>query len=214
MTATSPPAGPRRSRAADAELTREMWGLWVSGMSQPEIGRRYGIATSRVSERLARYRQALPADDRDMLLRREAAALEDMRSRVAEALTHPDPPLYSYGRPVTDAAGNSVPDFGPRLKAVEAAGRVHDRYVRLFGLAAPTQLAVEHSVDDAAAQATQEAAERAKARLEAMAAVAYVNGDVDNYKPLEGREIAIGSGDSTDLMAEVEALVSAPVARR
>ncbi len=186
-------AGPRRSRAADQALTEAMWDLWVSGVSQREIGRRYGIAHTRVSERLTRFRQAMPPEEREALVQRESALLESMRAKVAEVLEQPDPPLWSHGRPVVDADGNQVPDFGPRLKAIEAAERVHDRFVRLYGLAAPAQVAVDVSLAERASAA---------ARQEAAWARAYLAGEAEALDVAEVREIEHGG-----LLAQVEALV-------
>lgn len=135
MTDNPRAAGPRRSRAADRILTKQMWSLWVAGETHREIGERYGIATSRVSDRLARYRRSLPEPTPDELLRREVEVVAVLRSLIGEVLATPAPPLYSHGRPVVDEQGRQAVDHGPRLRAVEAAVQVHDRVVRLHGLA-------------------------------------------------------------------------------
>lgn len=145
--------------------TAEMWRLSILGHTQAEIGERFGITGSSVSERLRRYRDNLPETIREDVLRREVELLEEMRRPLVKLVAGDPPPAYSNGRAMVDTEGNPVPDWSVIISAVTGVLRTQDRLAKFLGLDAPAKAEVLH---------VEQATEAAKA--EADAALAFLEG--------------------------------------
>lgn len=149
--------------------TADMWRLWISGVNQTEIGQRVGISQSAVSERLARYRQALPETERQVYLQRCLDQVDDMQRPLLSLITGPPPPAYSNGRAMKDGNGEPVPDWPVIISAVTGVLRTQERMAKFLGLDAPAKAEVLHV--EQATEAAKAAADAAAARLAAAGAV-------------------------------------------
>jgi DNA-binding CsgD family transcriptional regulator len=127
----TPPRGggstPGRHRVENVE-TVEMWRLWVSGVSQAQIGERYGMSQPAVSERLTRYAANLPTSTREALFARELALLDELRQREMAIFTNQSLPAKT------------------RLEAADRVLRGMERLAKMTGLDATADLNVSTTV--------------------------------------------------------------------
>lgn len=149
-----PDGGTLPSHEAD---TAEMYRLSILGWTQAEIGGRYGITQTSVSERLCRYRKSLPTTIREDVLRRELDILEEMRRPLLKLVSEDPPPAYSNGRPMVDEQGKAVPDWSVTVSAVRAVLATQDRLAKFMGLDQPAKTETLVHVEAATAAAKAEA---------------------------------------------------------
>lgn len=155
------PDGPDVHVSEEAR-TGDMWRRSVEGWTQTQIGEHYGISQPAVSERLSRYRRALPETPRETVFQRELDRLDALMRPLLDLVNGRPPPAYSNGRAMKDENGELVPDYSVMLSAVDRVVKVQDRLAKMLGLDAPARAEVHvEAVTDAARQA----AERAKAFL-------------------------------------------------
>lgn len=114
-----PPPGPKESKVAD---TGEMWRLWVSGVTQSDLAKRYDLAQATVSERLAIWRKNLPETERETVFRRELDLLDDLRRRQLRI------------------AYNEREDTAVRLAAMRDALKGSERLAKMLGFDAATSI--------------------------------------------------------------------------
>jgi len=148
--------------ASNQERNTEMWKLWMTGLSQAEIGRRYRLSQARVSDILAEYRRALPQVTREDLIAREAAFLDDLRQRVVDMAGMEGAPVTAGkdGMVVRDPESvEVVRDYSLRLAAAREGRELNKRLATLLGLDAAQR--VDVTVIAASAEAEQAAAEAA-----------------------------------------------------
>ena len=96
------------------------------------------------------------------LVEMEAARLEAMYDEVLDIL-QADHIMVSHGKVVYDAAGNPLPDYDIKLRAVDRALRARESFRKLFGLDQPAK------VEARVTEVTQEDIELAKLIREAQA---------------------------------------------
>lgn len=154
---------PRRKTRTPATLDREreIIDLRVAGLSQPEIGLRYGITRQRVQQIVDRGLARALTESADKLRAIELQRLE----RMTRALW----PLALTGRANADEPIDRIGQDRAVLRLLQIA----DRRAKLLGLDAPIKVEME----DAEAAADRMAAELAAFQAGSDAAMAVLDAD-------------------------------------
>lgn len=119
-----PPGGAVQTHRATDTETAEMWRLWVSGMTQQQIGEQYHLTQGSVSSRLKLWAERLPQSTREELVARELALLDELRARTLEIF---------YNRQL---------DPETRLRAADRVFKGMERLAKMAGLDQPEGLSL------------------------------------------------------------------------
>lgn len=137
-----PPQG--RSHAGTAEEVdarrAEAYRLRLRGLSYREIGTRMGVAHTTIAGWTRAESDATIMPLADELRKQQLARLDAMRVACMKVLERYHVTV-SDGRVVyDDQSGERIEDDGPVLQAVDRLVKIEDRYAKLCGLDAPTQI--------------------------------------------------------------------------
>lgn len=142
---TEPRRHPNRRQTSDAtaaERDARIWELRKQGFSLRAIGRDVGLSAERVRQLLERGYQQLVYPQVEQVRALELERLDEMLRR-AWAILDASHATVSHGRLVTDDEGNTVPDTGPVLAAIDRVLRIGAQRAKLLGLEAPTRVHAE-----------------------------------------------------------------------
>lgn len=141
----------------------QVWAEWCAGHNQDQIADTHGISQQRVSQIIAAVRATIAEEDLADRRQRHLEVVDQIRAETLRLIQAPMAPAYSNGRMMLDETGAPILDVGPRLAAMDRAGKFLDREAKLLGLDAATK--VDVAVSEQAKQAGAEAAAAAIARL-------------------------------------------------
>lgn len=116
--------------------------LWAEGYTQKAIGERFGINDRAVSAIIQRERIKMHAYDRDELIQREIAFLDDLRTRAIEIANQPGTPVTAGkdGNLVIDPdTGTVVRSKTEQIAAMREARGTSQDMRRLCGLDQPVK---------------------------------------------------------------------------
>jgi DNA-binding CsgD family transcriptional regulator len=127
----------RRDPTRDAEILR----LWTTGHTQTAIGKRYGLTQQRVQQIIERERRTIGDTDRQRIIEREIAFLDQIRRTAMDiADVTPAPATTPKGDLVVDPDdGRIVRDHSERLAALARAQATSQDLRRLLGLDQPVK---------------------------------------------------------------------------
>lgn len=141
----------------------QVWAEWCAGHNQDAIAEAHGISQQRVSQIIAAVRATIAEEDPADRRQRHLEVVDKIRAETLRLIEAPLAPAYSNGRMMLDEAGAPILDVGPRLAAMDRAGKFLDREAKLLGLDAAQR--VDVTVSEQAKQAASEAAASAISRL-------------------------------------------------
>lgn len=137
------------SMKANTERNAEIIHLWVSGLTQEAIGKRVGLDRRTVSAIITRERAKMKIGDRQSLVEREVAFLDEVRGMAMEIADQAPAPVTAGkdGDVVRDpATGEVVRDHAGRLAGMKEARETSRDLRKLLGLDQPTQSVVTETV--------------------------------------------------------------------
>lgn len=160
-----------------SERDLAMWDDWVNGSTQQEIADKYDMSQSNVSLRLKAVKDAIPDEEKSMVLRRHLDVITAMTKELLLLAKAPPTPAYSNGRRMTmpndedpDEPGEQVWDHSARLAAMDRIDKFLIRESKLLGLDSAEKQEITAVVEHKPAEVLDLIAQ-AKARSEAEEAV-------------------------------------------
>lgn len=130
----------------DGEVYRA---VTVYRKSQERVAKEFGISQQRVSQILAEVRKQLPETDLDIMRSESLELYADLGRRALEIVDLTPAPLLAGkdGTPQIDPdTGETIRDFGGRLKAMDMAIKIDLERRKLMGLDAATKAEVAGAV--------------------------------------------------------------------
>lgn len=121
----------------------------MSGVRQEDIAEQFGLSQPRVSEIICNARARVRPDDRQALIEREMAFLDELRREAMEIAGQKPAPVTAGkdGEVVTDPeTGEVVRDHSGRLAAMARAQATSADLRKLLGLDAPARTEVSGGV--------------------------------------------------------------------
>lgn len=128
-----------------------IWRAYCRGTTQAALSEKHGISQQRVSQIIAEVRDAIPLEERDLILKQEIDLLRALREEVLELWDADAPDLVSNGRLM-----EGIKDHGGRLAALARAESITARLHKITGVEAAQKV-------DLSMQGEEEAARRAAA---------------------------------------------------